>query len=228
MKQVNGQWLYPEIVPFSGKYRDWNLNLSPDGKKLYYTSRRPTNENIEKGTPKKDNDIWVVEKTSAGWSEPKNLGSPINTKKMDCYAAVTRQGTLYFHGFNYEDGKGKADIYRSRLVNGHYTKPENLGDAINSIHHDWDVFVAADESYLIFASVGRPDDMGYGDLYISFRKPDGSWTPAKNMGSPVNSTAPEICPAVSADGKYLFFTSFRAGSGDLYWVDAKIIEKYKR
>ena len=89
------------------------------------------------------------------------------------------------------------------------------------------------------------------DLYISFKKNDGSWTKAKNMGEPINSSASEICPGVSPDGKYFFFTSYRTihknyseipltyeekirilnspgnGLGDIYWVDARIIEKIK-
>jgi hypothetical protein len=99
-----------------------------------------------------------------------------------------------------------------------------LGDAINSEHHDWDVFVAPDESYLIFASVGRPDGLGRGDLYKSIRRPDGSWSPAENMGDVINSDADEICPSVSPDGKYLFFTSNRNGTSAVYWVDASVIE----
>jgi Tol biopolymer transport system component len=220
MSRENNRWSAPRVAPFSGEYRDWNLNLSPDGKRLYYTSRRP----VSGKEPKKDNDIWFVERTKEGWSEPQNPGPPINTELMDCYASVSRDGALYYHGFGYMDGKGGADIYRSHWADGRYAQPENLGDAINSKHHDWDVFVAPDERYLLFASVGRPDGLGRGDLYVSFRQADESWSPAKNLGNTINSEADEICPSVSPDGKYLFFTSNRNGTSAVYWMDASVIE----
>ncbi len=223
MRKENNRWSAPRDAPFSGEYRDWNLNLSPDGKRLYFTSRRP----VSGKEPKKDNDIWFVEKTEEGWGEPQNPGPPVNTELNDCYASVSRNGTLYYHGFGYKDGIGGADIYRSRWVDGRYTQPENLGEAINSEHHDWDVFVAPDESYLIFASVGRPNGLGRGDLYVSFRQPDGSWSRAKNLGNVINSDADEICPSVSPDGKYLFFTSNRNGASAVYWVDVSVIKDLK-
>ena len=75
--------------------------------------------------------------------------------------------------------------------------------------------------------MNRDDTHGTQDLYLSFKNQDGSWTKAKNMGTAVNSTDDEICPSVTLDGEYLFFTSRRRGNADIYWVDAKIIEDLK-
>jgi hypothetical protein len=69
--------------------------------------------------------------------------------------------------------------------------------------------------------------MGKGDLYISFKKGDGSWTTLKNMGKRINSEYTDYCPMLSPDGKYFFFTSTRTGHGDIYWVSVKIIEALK-
>ena len=68
------------------------------------------------------------------------------------------------------------------------------------------------------------------DLYISFRKKDDSWTVPENMGKAVNTSSSELRPYVTPDGKYLFFTSDRPNSkgiGNIYWVDAKIIEELR-
>ena len=51
----------------------------------------------------------------------------------------------------------------------------------------------------------------------------GSETPARNMGSRVNSESGEICPSVSLDGKYFFFTSRRRGRADIYWMTTDVI-----
>jgi len=222
MKRESTRWSKPQTAPFSGKYMDWDLNLSPDGNKLFFNSRRPVKEN---GEPKEDADIWLVERTKNGWSEPENLGSPVNTDKNEVHPTVSRNGTLYFFA-QYDDSRGSADIYRSKLVNGQYTQPENLGDAVNSEFPEMDPFVAPDESYLIFHSP-RPDGFGQNDLYISFRAKDGTWSEAINMGTKINTQASEYCGRVSPDGKYFFFSIRKESPANFYWVDAKIINELK-
>jgi ankyrin repeat protein len=221
-KRVNDRWTKPEVAPFSGKYSDVDHSISPDGKKLFYCSRRPITKDGEK---KKDHDFWVVERTAAGWSEPRHLGTDVNTDKEDYYPTVTKDGTLYFS--SQREGEGTNNIYRSLLKDGKYGKAEKLGEAVNTKHREFDPLIAPDESYLIFASE-RPGGFGASDLYISFRKKDGSWTQAKNMGEKVNSDSSDYTPMLSPDGKYLFFTSGRAGVTDIYWIDAKVIESAKK
>lgn len=247
LRQENNQWTAPRVAPFSGRYTDWELTLAPDGNKLVFISNRPQEET---GKPKKDWDIWMVVRTDSGWSKPQSLGPTINSDKRDAFPSLSNDGTLYFSS-NRVGGKGGWDIYRSALVDGHYTKPECLGYPVNSEVDEWDPFIAPDQGYIIFGSRGRDDGYGGSDLYISFRKKDGSWSEVKNMGAAVNSNSGEYCPSVSPDGKYIFFTSFRSasksysekpltydeilkmingprnGGGDIYWVDAKIIRQLK-
>lgn len=131
-------------------------------------------------------------------------------------------------------------------MNGKYSKPENLGDEIYSKYYDGDPYIAPDESFLIFVSYNRPEGLGDGDLYLSFNQ-NGRWTPAKNLGAPINSSALDFCPNMSPDGRYFFFTSERGfadhpltkpltyeqlsnqirnpgnGLGDIYQIDAAAI-----
>jgi len=125
-----------------------------------------------------------------------------------------------------EGGLGENDIYRSSFINGAFTKPGNLGPSVNTRFREFDPFVAPDHSYLIFASE-RPGGQGGADLYISFRNPDGSWSEARNMGPGVNSGDADFTPMLSPDGAYLFLTSRRGGSSDLYWVNARVIEELR-
>ena len=61
---------------------------------------------------------------------------------------------------------------------------------------------------------------------ICFRKQNGSWTKAKNMGKVIND-ATVTTPYVSPDGRFLFYTRQQAGVFEYCWVDAKIIEEFK-
>jgi Tol biopolymer transport system component len=197
----NGAWTTPEVAPFSGQYSDADPFVSPDGKRLFFISRRPV-----PGFSRREPHIWFVERTSAGWSEPKNV-TILNGDSGEYYPSVAADGTLYFAAIR-PGGKGRNDLYRSRIVDGAYQAPENLGEPLNSPLNEGDTVVAPDQSFLIVTITGRPDDMGASDLYISEHK-DGAWSAPRHLGPKVNSKALEFCPILSPDGKYLFFTSAR-------------------
>ena len=240
MKRDKGRWTKQAIAPFSGQYNDCEPQFSPDGERLYFCSTRPVQGNREP----KDYDIWYVERTRDGWGEPVNLGPPINTEKNEFYPSITNGGTIYFTSHD-------MNICRSRCINGKYMPPKKLGDTVNTLRGEYNAYVAPDESYLIFTSHGWDRGVGRGDLFICFRKHDGTWTKAVNLGPGVNSLAVDMCPTVSPDGKYLFFSSMRKsetfvseqvgsydellknsknpqnGKMDIYWVDARIIEDLK-
>lgn len=204
VSNFNGdRWSTPEVASFSGQHTDTDPFLSPDGKKLYFVSRRP----VAGATPKADADIWMVEKTGAGWSEALRLDAPVNSESQEASPSVTADGTLYFSS-NRAGGKGAADIYRARFVEGRYTTPENLGDVINMPSPELQVFVSADERVLIFAAAGRADTQGGIDLYVS-RWQDGAWSQAASLGNKINSAGADTAPRISPDGRYFFWTSTR-------------------
>ena len=235
-----GKWRTPETAPFSGRYSDADPFITADGSRFYFISNRPA-----AGKAKPDLDIWVMEKTAAGWSEPKNAGAPINSPGTEWYPTVAANGTIYF-GSDREGGKGRTDIYRSRLVDGRYTEAENLGDAINTQFNEFEPLIAPDESFLVFMAGGRPDGRGGFDLYISYNR-NGAWTKPANLGDQINSSGNEYSPTISPDGKYFFWTSTRSfadkplekglnyqelmnrlrsprnGLGDIYQIDISVL-----
>lgn len=245
IKLENSQWTKPQIIPVIGKYSNFDFTLSPDGKRVYFTSYRPLSG---KGEPADRRNLWFVEKTASGWSEPQIILFPSDNYEA-VYPSIAINGNLYF--FISEGNEKDTDIFYSQLINGEYGEPIRLGNEINSSYSDWDAYIAPDESYMIFGSAERPDGFGGSDLYISFRRDGGTWTKAVNMGKEINSSEYEICPYVTGDGKYFFFTSQRSFvksysekpltydekirilnspgngfyNGDIYWVDAKIIEE---
>lgn len=198
----NGRWDSPEVAPFSGQYSDADPFITEDGKRLFFISTRPVD-----GKAKEDTDIWMIEKGASGWGEPKHLGPLVNSNGSEWFPTVSKDGTLYF-GSDRSAGKGRTDIWRSKLVDGKYAEPENLGDAINSPASEVEPYIAPDESFMIFAAAGRPDGKGAFDLYVSYQK-NGQWTKAENLGDKINSSAWDFSPKISPDGKYFFFTSNR-------------------
>jgi hypothetical protein len=77
---------------------------------------------------------------------------------------------------------------------------------------------------MIFKS-NRPGGYGDNDVYISFKKYDGTWTHPKNMGPSFNTQKNENPIDVSPDGKYMFLYL----NGDMYWrgID-NLVDSLKR
>jgi hypothetical protein len=246
MKCAQGIWGRPEPLPFAGRYNDIDVSLSPDGQGLFFCSNRPV---AVSRSPKEDHDIWMCARKNGSWGPPEHLGDAVNSARDDFYPVVTKSKTLYFN--SQRAGPGTNDIYMCRWVDGKYAPAEKLGPEINSEFREFDAFVPPDESFIIFTSQ-RPADDPFGDLYISFRTPEGAWTPARNMGKGINARGPEFGTVLSPDGKFLFFTrqmpprvvrdadtpltyddyvkmhnSPDNASENIWWVDAKIISDLK-
>lgn len=248
MKKDGERWRQPEAAPFSSmEYSTSDPFFSSDGNTLFFCSNRPSP--LRKNSS--DWNIWAMRRTGGKWGDPEYLS--FNTEKNELYVSAARNGNIYF-GADYGNKTGafdinKTDLYVSRFDGKNYLPAEKLSDSVNEADYpEWDPFIAPDESYIIFTST-KPGGFGSGDMYISFRKPDGSWSGARNMGSKTNSSSQDYCPNLSPDGKYLFFTSYRAkpfsknlsygelreylngpqngSGGDIYWISSRIIEQLK-
>jgi hypothetical protein len=237
-------WTEKDTAVFSGRYSDGSPFFAPDGKRIFFSSNRPLSG---EGAPKSDHDLWFVNKTADGWSEPQHVSTVINSSLDEDHPSVASNGNLYFHS-DREDSIGRFDIYVSKFVNGEYTEPENVGPSINTPAYDTYPFIAPDESCILFSS-DMEGGFGAGDLYVSFRQQGGGWTKAVNLGKGINDSSDDRFPQVSPDGKFLFFVSNRRsipasfgrrldyeefyatlsqpgnGFGDIYWVDAGILEE---
>lgn len=241
--QREGMWNEPTVVTFTRGHSGVDLCITRDGQRLFYCSNRSRTG----GADLENNfDIWYVDRMAdGGWSEPTNLEA-VNTDASEFYPSLVDDGTLYFLSRR-DDGVGGSDIHRSRLVDGSYQEPENLGPVVNSPGNEGDAFVAPDESYIIFNSRGRASGPGDGSLFISYRASDDSWSLPQNLGKLMTADRSDFCPMMSPDGRYFFFSSARPrladatgeitwyslqeaqarpenGSTDLYWVDAGFIE----
>jgi hypothetical protein len=202
-----GHWTNPQVAPFSGQYSDADPFITSDGKRMFFISSRPVDPKISPNAAG-SLDIYVMEKTAKGWTEPKNLGAPINSATSEYFPTMAANGTLYF-GSRRGGGKGGCDLYRSRFVDGKFQQPENLGDSVNTQFDEFEPFIAPDESFMIFMAGGRPDGLGGFDLFISYNR-NGQWTNAENLGVPINSPADELGGKISPDGKYFFWSSARS------------------
>jgi Tol biopolymer transport system component len=213
MKYENNSWTNPAEASFSENNSQAPC-FSPDGNKIYYQVSRSGGFGSL--------DIWYVEKIGIQWSNPKNIGQPINSSKLESQPSFTKDGTIYFTG-ELEGVMANRGIYRAKYANGKYLTPELLGDNINTKYLEIYPFIALDESYLLFCSTRPSMEEINRRIFISFRMKSGKWSEPINLNKKINFNYQSAFPYVSPDGKYLFFTA----KGGIYWMSAKIIEQLR-
>lgn len=215
-----GVWSEPEVVESvsTPDHMEVEPLLSPDGMRLYIQSDRPGGLGSA--------DIWVSEWVDGEWSEPVNLGAPINSPYAD--------HCIYFAGPNWDvaywtstrpGGFGGNDIWTSERVDGVWQPAVNLGPNVNTAaneHHS----LPSPDGRLLYVTAVRPDGVGGEDIYVTTRGDDGVWGPLVNLGPAVNSPESDRCPAFSPDHTTFYFDSEREGgqgNKDLWAVSYSVV-----
>jgi len=228
-ERVNGVWSAPrQLLLFPGQTRAAaaDMAVSPDGQELYFLGNHPAGVGAT--------DTWRSRRVQGRWSPAEALPPPINTGANEVYPVVVGDGSLYFTS-NRPGGLGPgSNLYRAqRLKDGSFGAPVLVPAPINSEFGIGDTYVSPDETSMVLSS-SRPPSIGGSDLFVSFRRTGGGWSEPAHLGKPINSEDTDFCPMVTPDGKYLFFSRRRGASwpeataGDVYWVDVKVLEQFRR
>jgi len=188
---VKGKWTKPVPITISGKWKDWDPTLSPDGKQLVFVSNRPL-EDLPQDKPQRGSHLWTA--TWLGkqaWSAPRHIEETGASAYAPC---LSKAGSLCFCSRGREGDK-KMYGYYTKWLGDHYDKPQLL--KLIADKEVYDPYISPDERYIIFAA----DDK----LYISHRDGDG-WSTGQKLG-PVVNAGDNGDPVVSPDGKMLYYTS---------------------
>jgi Tol biopolymer transport system component len=194
-KRVNNKWTKPKVANFSGHWNDMDPFISPDGKRLFFSSYRPLN-GAPQDKPQTFAHIWFVDHLSGDkWSAPHHLEAPVNLEGINNYApSVSRSGMLCFFSPR-RDINNKGKSYYTKWKGDHYDEPRVL--SLNGSNGVRDPFISPDERYLIFVSGN--------DLYISYHN-GNEWLAGQKLGSQVNNGGHNYSPYVSPDGKMLYYS----------------------
>jgi hypothetical protein len=211
-RDSDGGWHAPELAPFSGRHSDMDPFITPDGKRLYFSSSRPVD-----GEPRGVFDIWYLEREGESWGEPVRLGAEINSDRDELYASASADGTLYFASGPTGPGEeGSWNIYSAKPAGDSFAPRARLpgvnvegGSTPDNPFADWDFNpeISPDGQLLFFTSL-RPGGHGFGDIYVSRRQGD-AWSEPVNLGPCVNTEHDEYHPSLSPDGKTLYFVRAR-------------------
>ncbi|WP_316760362.1 OmpA family protein [Pedobacter aquatilis] len=144
---------------------------------------------------------------------PTNLGQGVNTTDSEYFPALTADGeTLIFT----RQVNGNEDFWTSQFKNNTWNSATPLSTKINTTkYNEGAQTISPDGKYLFFTGCNRPDGLGRCDIYVSHRE-GKDWGEPYNVGKPVNSEYWESQPAISPDGRTLYFISNRPGGSGGY------------
>ncbi len=210
-RKQDNKWGHPQKLGnnINSDYREGSLSISLGGDKLYFAScNRPDSYG--------GCDIYFSSLLSDTlWSNSYNLGSVINTKFWESQPSISADGRTLFFASDRVGGYGGTDIWVSKMIDGVWQEPINLGPLVNSKSDEYTPFIHFDNETFYFASKGK---MGFGgfDLFISDIDSNYSISNVRNLGYPINTSNDESGLIVAIDGKSAYYNSFINDQLDIY------------
>ncbi len=176
---------------------DYIPQISPDGKELYFARKENNQVNIWRSTLSEQN----------VWSSAEKLGSPLNNEHDNFVYTITPDGNTLLLGNSY-GGVGSNIGATTSLKNGNsWSEPEKEKiDALFS-ESQYNEFFLGPNKKVMLMTLQNQSSLGETDIFVSFLKPDKSWSEPKNLGSTVNTADIEASPFLAADNRTLYFAS---------------------
>ncbi|OIQ27593.1 MAG: hypothetical protein BM555_06035 [Crocinitomix sp. MedPE-SWsnd] len=200
-------------------FDDYAPVISPDGKTLYFVSRRADNKGggVNPDDQRYFEDIYISfwNDTTKSWTEASNSHEVIrrlNSHGFDAVNYISPDGKYLYISVNtmaMAKPKPKSkhtDIFMCKLNNrGGWNSPKSIGKPINSLWFDALPSLTADGNTMYFVSE-RKGGQGRSDIWTSV-KVGKSWGKPTNLGAKINTSGQETTVFVTPDEKYLFFSS---------------------
>lgn len=169
-------------------------------------------------------DIFECELSGLTWGGPRNFHKSINTAENQSNASYNFDGFRLYYVTDQKTGSniGGYDIYFAGLQDPHndfWAKGVSASRTVNTKYNEGSVFMTPDGNTMYFSSQGHNSIGGY-DIFV-VRQDQGEWKEIENLGYPVNSTGDDIVIGITANGKYAYIASNRAGGEggmDIYKV----------
>jgi WD40 repeat protein len=239
--RVDDPWGTPQNLgpAINTAFDDASPALSRDGHLLFFDSSRPEGFG--------GSDIYVArrhhQRDNLGWQPAANLGSGINTTANESGAEyfagnenevdgnfeddAGETATLYFAS-NRVGGPGLGDIYTIALHPDGTFGTAALAEGLSSSFRDSGPTISRDGLEIYFVSE-RPGGISPVDIWVSTRtRSSDAWSTPVNLGQPINGAGNDAGPALSFDGKSLYFHSSRPGNvGGLQFFDLLVATREK-
>lgn len=193
--------------------------LIADETSLIFTRLVPNPDTSNKRQPYFE-DFYISYKKDNKWSKSNLMPSPFNSSSNEGALSISPDGReAYFARCNTKEGYGSCDIYISVKKGSKWSEPKNLGKNVNSNSWDSQPSIASDSRTLFFVS-SREGGYGKSDIWYSYKRDNGEWSEAKNLGPIINTPGEEMFPFIHPSNTTLYFSSdyhIGMGSQDVFY-----------
>ncbi|HUR29990.1 MAG TPA: OmpA family protein, partial [Saprospiraceae bacterium] len=141
-----------------------------------------------------------------------------NISSSDINLTMSPGGHVVILSLQRSDGKGYNDLYVSFYMRENvWSAPEHMGSVINTEFQETTPHISPDKRFLYFSS-NRPGGPGGNDIYVSERLDYTwlNWSEPMVLKGGVNSPFDDSQPTYTKGNNYMYFTSRRDGSSDIF------------
>ena len=217
-KDVEGNWLDPQLLKgdINGKFHEGPATFSEDGNTVYFTRSNYYKRKMIVNKEKENNlKIFKASLIDGEWKNLEEL--PFNSDDYSVgHPTLSKDGKTLFFVSDMPGGQGGTDLYKSTLVNGSWTKPENLGNTVNTDQNEMFPYYHSDES--LYFSSDAHNTMGGLDVFITYFN-GTRWVQPENLNYPLNSEKDDFSFSMNKDNKTGFVSSTRAKVDKMYSFD---------
>lgn len=190
----------------NSKYNEICPVVSPDGKKLYFTRwKHPDNLGANK-----NQDIWVSQLNDKKiWQKASLFPAPINNDENNAVCGISPNGkTMLLNNVYGKDGQMEKGVSLSFLLRtGEWSFPKPIRIQNFKNKSEYSEYTLAPNGKVLLMTTEMKDSFGGKDIYVSFLKPDDTWSEPKNIGATVNTGESESTPFIAPDGQTMYFSS---------------------
>jgi len=213
-----GEWKMAKNIgaPLNNAGPNFVSSITPDGNSLVLGNQYRKRENMKSG-------VSITNRTSKGWSKPKNLEIEDFrnlSDKVSFHMANNRK--VLIMSVDRGDGEGGRDLHVSFLnEDGNWGVPKTLGKDINTASDEYAPFLAADDKTLYFSTSGF-SGMGKNDIFLSKRLDDTwqNWSEPTNLGPEINSPNDDEFFNITVDGKFAYYSQgFSENNKDIFRIE---------
>jgi len=160
-------------------------------------------------------DIYVSKKINGEWGFAESISDRINSPYInEGTCSISADGkTLVYTICTQSGNANNCDLFISYKEGNDWSKPKNMGGAINSLFWDSQPTLSPDGKTIYFSS-RRPGGYGEEDIWMAKADENFVWNRAINVGDLINTAGREVAPFIHPSMSTLYFSSdFHPGFG---------------
>ncbi len=216
-KDHSGKWLSPMLLKgnVNGQYHEGPACFNKEGNVVYFTRSNYAKKKLAKSSKSENNlQLFRAELVGDKWTNVTSM--PFNSDEYSCgHPSLSADDKTLYYISDMPGGAGGTDIYKTTFDGTTWTKPENLGDVINTSGNEMFPYIHSDGTF--YFSSDAHNNLGGLDVFMSSY--DGKkWLQVENLNYPLNTSKDDFAFVLNPDSKTGYVSSNRGEGDQIYEI----------